>query len=271
VAEGVGSLSRGMLFLCLQVAAFWPVWRWYAARLTDGSDEPWGVLALVTVLFFLLQKGRLREAKGIPLAVSGLFVLIYAAAFPKIPPLGRAVLAVLAIGCLASASCFGRTVHLGMVGLLLLSLPVIASLQFFLGYPVRYLTAIVASKLIGLTGYHVVPQGTCLHWMGEIVSVDAPCSGVRMLWSGLYLNFTLACFTGLDSFRTWLAYAFSVAAIFFGNTIRASALFFTESGIVRGGSWAHQAVGLAVFFMVGLAIVRFHRFIRRTGVDSAWT
>jgi exosortase/archaeosortase family protein len=260
-----------MMFLCLQLAVFWPVWRWYAARVTDSSDEPWGILALVTALLFLLLKGRPREVKGIHMAISGLFVLAYAATFPWMPPLGRAVLAVLAIGCLASASCLGRSMHMGILGLLLLSLPIIASLQFFLGYPVRYLTAIVASKVIGLTGYHVVSQGTCLHWMGEIISVDAPCSGIRMLWSGLYLNFTLACFTGLDSFKTWLAYVFSVAVIFLGNTIRATALFYTESGIVPGPEWTHQAVGLAVFSVAGLSIVLFHRVVDRSGGGAAWT
>jgi hypothetical protein len=36
--------------LALLLAALWPHLAWIARRLTDGSDEPWGILALATVL-----------------------------------------------------------------------------------------------------------------------------------------------------------------------------------------------------------------------------
>ena len=35
-----------MLF-ALHCLCFWPVWRWYAQRLDDGSDEPWAIVALL--------------------------------------------------------------------------------------------------------------------------------------------------------------------------------------------------------------------------------
>lgn len=254
-------MSRAMIFLVIQLAAFWPVWGWYIARLTDSSDEPWGILALITALFFVAGRGHGQELKAAHLGLSSIFTLAYALTFPVVPPLARAVLAVLAIGCTLSPARLGRSMHIGIIGLLLLSLPIIASLQFFLGYPVRLLTAIISAKLVGLTGYDVAAQGTCLYWMGEVISVDAPCSGIRMLWSGLYLNFTLACFTGLDTFKTWLTYVFSVFAIFLGNTIRASALFFTETGIIEAPSWAHQGTGVVIFALVATAIVAFNRHV----------
>jgi len=250
-----------MLFLGVQIAAFWPVWGWYIARLTDSSDEPWGILALITALIFVALRGHGRELKGMHMAFSSVFVLTYALTFHMVPPFVRAVLAVLAIGCTLSPARLGRSMHIGIIGLLLLSLPIIASLQFFLGYPVRLLTAIISAKLVGLTGYDVAAHGTCLYWMGEVISVDAPCAGVRMLWSGLYLNFTLACFTGLGSFKTWLTYVFSVIAIFLGNTIRASALFFTETGIIDSPSWSHQGIGVAIFSLVAVSIIVFNRHV----------
>ena len=35
--------------LLLQLAALWPHWNWMARRSGDGSDEPWGVVALLVV------------------------------------------------------------------------------------------------------------------------------------------------------------------------------------------------------------------------------
>jgi exosortase/archaeosortase family protein len=255
-------MSRATIYLTLQIVSFWPVWRWYAARMTDASDDPWGIIALVTALLFLFVRGRDLEMKPVHFLLSSLFVAMYLVTFSFTPPLVRAVLATCAIAATLSPACLGRSVHVGVLGLFLLSLPIIASLQFYLGYPVRYLTAALAGKLISIIGYDVSAQGTALLWMGEIISVDAPCAGIRMLWTGLYLNFTLACFTGLSSFETWMTYSFSMIAIFFGNVLRASALFFTETGIFHGPSWTHQGIGIAVFCMIAAAIVTFNRYVQ---------
>jgi exosortase len=254
-------MKRLECLIALQLLAFWPVWKWYIARMSDSSDEPLGLLALGTALFFLIRKGRGYELKTSHMALSSFFMLMYLLTYSSMPALGKAVLAVMAIGCTVSPSRMGRSVHVGIIGLLLLSLPIIASLQFYLGYPVRTLTAIMSSGLIGLTGYEVSAQGTCLYWAGEVISIDAPCTGIRMLWTGLYLNFALACFSEHSSARTWLTHSFSMVAIFLGNVLRSTALFFTESGIVSNPSWAHQGIGLAVFVMIAIAIVMFNKYL----------
>jgi exosortase/archaeosortase family protein len=154
---------------------------------------------------------------------------------------------------------------LGVLGLLLLSLPIIASLQFYAGYPVRLATAYLSAVLIRTTGIPVWPEGTTLLWLGEIVSVDAPCSGVKMLWSGLYFNFTLACFGALSTKRTWMSYVASTMIIFVGNVLRSTVLFYGESGIIDYPAWAHQVVGITVFFFVAAGILWLHQLI---GVHS---
>lgn len=257
-----GALRSPKLLIVVQIGSFWPVWQWYIARLLDSSDEPWGILALATALAFVLIKGK--EAPGQQrtlLAAAGLTVL-YCLSYSFVPPLVRGLVAVASLALSTSTLCLGRTVHLGILGLLLLSLPIIASLQFYLGYPVRLLTALASAEIISLTGYPAEAQGTGLFWAGEMVTVDAPCSGIKMLWSALYLNFTLACFGGLSTLRTWLAYLFSLAAVFIGNVLRASILFFTESEIVAAPDWAHQSIGLAVFGGVALAVLSFHGRMR---------
>ena len=259
--KGGNRMRRLETFLTLQLLAYWPVWKWYVARMSDSSDEPWGLLALGTALYFIVRKGRGYELKASHMALSSAFMMMYLLTYFSMPALGRAVLAVMAIGCTLSPSRMGRSVHVGIIGLLLLSLPIIASLQFYLGYPVRALTAIMSSELIGLTGYEVSAQGTCLYWAGEVISIDAPCTGIRMLWTGLYLNFSLACFSEHSSARTWLTHSFSMVAIFLGNVLRSTALFFTESGIVNNPSWAHQGIGLLVFVMIAISIVTFNRYM----------
>ena len=38
------------LVIATHALTVWPVWRWYLARTTDGSDEPWGIAALIAAL-----------------------------------------------------------------------------------------------------------------------------------------------------------------------------------------------------------------------------
>ena len=251
-----------LIILALQGVAFWPVWRWYVERITDGSDEPWGIVALATAIIFLMRQRKPDEVKVLTLGCASVLVTLYALSFPFLPALVRAILAVLTLSCTLSAFYLGRSLHLGILGLLLLSLPLIASLQFYLGYPVRFLTAEIAARIISLTGYAVIAEGTCLRWLGDLISVDAPCSGIKMLWTGLYLNFTLACFRGLGSLRTWLTYSLSMFIIFLGNLLRTIVLFYGEAHIFSFPSWGHQGVGIAAFLVVALAIATIHTKIK---------
>jgi exosortase/archaeosortase family protein len=253
------------LYLILQIAAFWPVWRWYAERVMDASDEPWGVLALATAVFFIALRGRGGKAGPAGLALSCGALVLYIVLYPKLPPMARGVLAMVSIAGVVSSASLGRSMHIGVLGLLLLSLPVIASLQFYLGYPVRALTSMIASQIISTIGYPTEAHGAMLKWAGEYIAVDAPCSGIKMLWTGLYLNFTLACFTGLDQVRTWFSYAGSGFAIFIANMLRVTALFFLEAGIVKGPKWAHESLGLLFFGIVALFIISLNRKLTRSG------
>jgi hypothetical protein len=48
-------LKNPFVLLLLQAIAFWPVWRWYAARITDSSDDAWGWIALATAGLMLAR------------------------------------------------------------------------------------------------------------------------------------------------------------------------------------------------------------------------
>ncbi|HEY9286185.1 MAG TPA: archaeosortase/exosortase family protein [Pyrinomonadaceae bacterium] len=263
-----------------QIVAFWPVWRWYLARVSGAGEEAWGLLALACAAYFLwrgkadsdrpdpAKPGPAKidaDAAGRELLLPALLVVLYAISYPLLPPLARAAIAVTALGCTASRLRSGRPFHPSTLGLLYLSLPLIPSLQFYGGYPLRAFVAAAVAPLLRLGGYAVSREGTSLDWAGRLIWVDAPCSGIRMLWAGLFLACVLACLYELRPLRTVQALAAAAAVIVFGNVLRAAALFYVEAGVVAAPPWAHDYVGVVSFAAVAVLILLAVRRLRRAG------
>ncbi|MEW6730652.1 MAG: archaeosortase/exosortase family protein [Acidobacteriota bacterium] len=256
-------MSRRSLLLTAQLIAGWPVFWWYGQRLASSTDELYGLLALITVVIFLLKNKEQKEQPRFPLLLPTLITCIYALSYAFFPPLLRAVVAFTAIGSLLSAYYLATPLHLATMGLLLLSLPLIPSLQFYLGYPLRLLVALVSAPLIQMTGFMVAAEGSCLNWSGQLIWIDAPCSGIRMLWTGCYLTFTLCCFYELTAKHTCWAVGLSLLAILVGNILRAVALFYVEIGMMRFPDWMHEGVGVVVFFGTAIMIFLIVQFLGR--------
>jgi exosortase/archaeosortase family protein len=248
-------LKRTHGLVALQLAAFWPVWKWYLLRMTDGSDEPWGVVALITCAAISWNYDAGEDREGFSLLIPGLLTLLYAGIRPFAPNLILAAVAVTACGSLIGRLRFGERINAAFFGLLLISLPVAASLQFHLGYPMRIISGEIASALLRLAGLHVVLDGACLRWGAQLVSIDAPCSGVRMLWAGAYLALAAAFHYRLTNFRTVVAVAASGGAVLIGNGIRAAALFHMETGLIPLPAWFHPLIGLVAFGGTALVVV----------------
>jgi exosortase/archaeosortase family protein len=246
--------------------AFWPVWRWYAMRITAPWEEPWGLVALLAAVIFLLWRRPPEHTARPALLPAGALLLLYLITYPILPPLARASIAVTALGVTLASWRLGRVFHMGIWGLLLLSLPIVPALQFFLGYPLRTITALIASALLRMNGFAVRPEGTCLDWNGELVWVDAPCSGIKMLWTGMFLTMALSCFRGLGTMRTLVAASLTLVATILANGVRTAALFYIEAGVVDAPGWAHEWTGLAVFIATAFLILWYT--IRLRGADS---
>jgi exosortase/archaeosortase family protein len=262
-------LNNLPVLIALQLLACWPVWVWYVRRLTNGADEQWGLLAAAMAITFLLTQQRVNEARPPGWLIPSLLMLLYAASFHLLPPIFRAALAVTAIGYTLSSHCLGRSFHPATWGLWLLSLPVIPSLQFYLGYPLRVIIGAMAAPILQLSGLAVVREGTCLNWSGQLIAIDAPCSGVRMLWVGLYLVFTLACFQRLSALKTLLALLTALPVLIIGNVLRATALFYLEAGLVKlpalvSGDTVHSGIGVVMFVLIAVMIVWQTSWIQRT-------
>ncbi|HOF87284.1 MAG TPA: archaeosortase/exosortase family protein [Armatimonadota bacterium] len=239
--------------LLLAAAALWPVWLWYAHRLLAAPEERAGLLALGVAVLFCWRTPPAPLPRW-PLLVPAVLLLAYAAAVPVAPPLVRAVLGITALVALVSALRLGARLHVGLWGLALLALPVLPSLQFYLGYPLRAAVAQGAAPLLRGAGYSVLPEGACLRWGGALVAVDAPCSGVRMLWTGLFLALALAVWLRLSPGRTIAALGLAFAAVLAGNVLRAVALFFPEAGALPLPAWGHAGIGTVSFLLVAAAI-----------------
>lgn len=251
----------------VHLLAFWPLAGWYGRRMMDRCDEPWGLLALVTAALFLwvewrrgtADKSRLPlSAKGQPSLLPAAWItLVYVATYTALPPLVRAGLAVTALACSISVCWLDRTLHMGLWGLMVLSLPVMLSFEYYAGYPLRVAVAWAAAKLLALCGCAVLPLGGQLEWNGIPVVVDAPCAGIRLLWVGAWVTLTLVCLYRLGARRTLVVGAAAFVLVLAGNVARTAALFLVESGILAGPPWLHTALGLVAFAGVtgGIALL----------------
>jgi exosortase/archaeosortase family protein len=244
-------------WLALQAAALMPTWLWMAARLRDGSDDPLGLLALATlaVLTWTLRRelrpaprlGWLALASGGTLAATVLRT--GAGALPALHPLAAGLVAVLALACGLLAFLPRRIAALPVAGLAVLALPLLSSLQFYAGYPLRVLTA-EASRWLLAPAFEVAREGSSLLIDGHLVIVDAPCSGVQMVWLGYFT----ACVVGLWARRDDRGFLARLPAVgllvMAGNIVRNSLLIGFEGAGHALAPGLHEALGLVLLALV---------------------
>jgi exosortase len=243
--------------VALHAACFWPVWRWYLERLNDGSDEPWAIVALLAAALLSWPRNGFRlEARDPLLGGATVLTLVYAAMAPFAPPLVRAVLAMTALAC-SWVSVTGSRDRLPAIAcLLVLSVPVIASLQFYAGFPLRVVTAAGATELLNVFGLDVARAGTSMSAGGRTVLVDAPCSGVRMLWTGALLCCVLAALRPAIGWRSLCVALLAVVPIvLLINLLRAALLFLVETRATPAPAALHSTVGIGTFILAAVLIL----------------
>ncbi|QDV07473.1 Transmembrane exosortase (Exosortase_EpsH) [Planctomycetes bacterium Poly30] len=245
--------------LGLQLVALWPLAGWYAKRLywTSSLVE----LAPIAVGLLVLFAGARGEgARPLPraLRLPGAFMALYALSALWLPTGATAPFAVLGLASTVCALFVGWSAFVAILGLGLLALPALPLLQYELSYPLRALVAELTAPLLRAGGIAVTRSGTCLEWAGGLLWVDAPCSGVRFLWTGFLLVFSLALMHRLDNRRTLLAAGWTLLMVMAANVLRTASLFYLESGILilRGGvpEWVHPATGLAIYSLAAVAL-----------------
>lgn len=235
-------MNRLIAFFGLLVAG-WPVLHWYALRLHDGSDEPLGLVALAVAVFFAPRAGWRDQFSRTQIVLLVFMLAVSALGYPWIPALVRGLIFVGMTGSVVAP----KDCALAWTALLALSLPLVSTLQFYLGYPLRLPTTQLSALLLRICRFDVHANGTTLLWAGERVIVDAPCSGIHMAWAGLFVAATLACMRRLSSWETLRLFRWTGVLVFVANVIRSTALFFLGAGIWSLPAFAHEGIGLAMF------------------------
>lgn len=262
VTGSQSALAQTLILL----ATFWPVWIWYGQRVGDQSDEPLGIVALIT-LIYLLARQQAKKNNQIPISLTALtaMVALYGISLVLAPKLISAALALIAVGiCLHSL--LNCRLNSGHWSLLLLSLPLVASLNFYLGYPLRLVVAQFAVSLLSINGFPVSAEGTSLLWHNQLIEIDAPCSGIKMLWAALYLAAVQLSLRKSSIIQAFLYLAFAATAAVLANVLRVTSLFYLEAGIITAPaalpqsiaahfeSAVHTGTGITAFLLVALIL-----------------
>jgi exosortase/archaeosortase family protein len=250
--------SQGWLWLLLPCLALWPVWEWSAARLTDGSDDPLGIVAMLTLLALVARDRHLLASTPRPLWLgASLTLCILAGPYANmIPPLLRAAAGVCGLLMAVLALRQRKQALLAWFGLGILALPLMSSLQFFAGYPLRIVTAEISTHLLHLLGISAAREGTTLDLGGRLVMVDAPCSGIQMAWSAYFTACTTAAWLRLPDRIFLRRLPLLGALVLAGNVLRNTVLVIKESGILPLPAWTHEGIGLLVFAGVCVLVLR---------------
>lgn len=244
-------------WVALPAVALLPVWRWCAARLLDRSDDPLGIMALAALAILVIaERERFsHRPRGSWLIAATLLTAVAVLGGGAIPSLIRGVVAVFAVcAALMAVRAVGQPM-LAFAGLALLALPLLASLQFFIGYPLRVVTAEASRWLLGAFGVPAVRDGTALTVAGRLIMVDAPCSGIHMGWIAYFTACIAAAGWRIPDGRFARRLPLVGVAVLGGNVVRNALLVAQEAKIAPWPECAHEAVGVALFLFVSLAVL----------------
>ncbi len=248
--------ARPLLCLAAFALALWPHWRWAAARLADGSDDPLGLAALAMLFTALVRFAPRLRTEPAPgwLAVAVLLISLATVLGLLAPPLLAALLAALAFAATLAAFAPVGTPTLPLAGLAALALPVVSSLQFYAGFPLRVVTAEASRWLLAIGGFDASREGSSMLVDGRLVIVDAPCSGVQMVWMAWFCACAVACWRGLPDRVFAKRLPFIGVAVLAGNVVRNTLLVGLEARAVVVPAWQHEAIGMAVLGLVCAAV-----------------
>jgi exosortase/archaeosortase family protein len=244
---------------------------WFIQRTFDHSDEPWGLLSLATVVFLLVFGSKFNLIRNTNLlsppvtsfiknlgnfaGLSCLLIHLFSGA--RAPYMVHAVLMILTVWFLVISKLTIPS-KAGILGLLLLVLPIMPSVDFYAGYPVRFAVAAGSRLLLNCLGLPVLQEGTVLSINQKMFAIDVPCSGIHMLWAEAYAIMLLAYLFGLKLKQTLMLTIAGCILISIGNVFRASTLIVFDllsarlpaSNVSQLEPIVHPLVGLISFCLV---------------------
>jgi exosortase/archaeosortase family protein len=251
----IWKFESGIWILFFLLIAFWGVWRWYFSRVVNSTDGFYGIFALIAVVVISVWQKTPNRHINLILPLATFFTFLFAATYAYFPSLLQGAMAFTVLSCVISVWRFGKIFHFGVWSLFILSLPSIASLQFFFGYPMRVVIGEATEFLLKLNGLAVVRDGVGLNFGKQTIWIDAPCSGIKMLWTGFFLTALLVTLWRFSLAKSVLAFAIAFGIILIGNIFRATGLFYLEAEIVKMPGFAHDGIGVISFILTCIGIV----------------
>src|SRR4029077_13420121 len=118
----------------------------------------------------------------------------------------------------------------------------------------RIASGAVALVMLRMGGAVVERQGVYLRAGGALVMIDAPCSGMRMLWAALLLACCLAALFRLHARASLLAVGAAALLAIAGNGLRTAALFWADTNAPQLPATSHAGIGLAAVALLAAAL-----------------
>ena len=256
-------LGLGLTF-ALPLIGFWRTWQWYFNRVNASIEEAFGLIVIVLFLIHsaINQLKTTRQYYQFPLWPIAIMLVLYGLSYLwPVPPLIRAAIPFITMAMIFYKTFFGQNPPISFWPLILLCLPLVPSLQFYLGYPARIVSAKLTVAMLQLQGLPVRQSGTYLQWQNQLLQFDAPCSGVVMLWAGLFLTYFIGWIIQLNALKTLLATLIAMVFILFGNVLRACSLFYLEVDLFPYNEpwlhylhYLHYGVGIVAFLISAVGI-----------------
>lgn len=242
----------------IALVACWDSWRWTIHRLTQSPEE--GLSLLFTfALLAVLSIPRLRHpalfARIDPILPAAMLTLHAALTVAQAPSIIQSALATTLLAYIVYRVALNTAPPAAFWGLIALSMPVLPSLQFVFGYPLRIVSAALTVALLNLQGVPITREGTYVTIAGQTAQFDAPCSGIAMLWALILVTLMTALIARLSVARLGLALLLTVAAAFAANVLRVASLLYATTMLGETEPpWLHEAVGLAAFAFAALLL-----------------
>jgi exosortase/archaeosortase family protein len=222
-------------------------------RFLDGSDEPWGVLA-IAMLGVLLFRDRAgvhagaRAGAGSSQRSAATCAAVVTTGW--LPALMRGVFASLAVTAALMAVRRGRSPMLAYLTLALLSAadPVVAAVLS----RVSIARGNCGSKcgLLSAAGFDAQRTGSALMVDGALVIVDAPCAGIHMAWAAYFTASVAGAWLRHPSLDYLLRTSCVGLIVIVMNVLRNTALVLLETRPAGLSDGWHESTGVAAFSVV---------------------
>ncbi len=242
----------------IAILACWDSWRWTIHRLSQSPEEGLSLLftfALLCVLAIPRVKRGQWQARIDPTLPAVILMLHAVLTLAKAPSIIQSALATTLLAYILYRAAHHTAPPAAFWGLIALSMPVLPSLQFVFGYPLRIVSATLTVALLNLQGVPITREGTYVTIAGQTSQFDAPCSGIAMLWALILVTLMAALITRLSFAKLSLALVLTLTVAIAANALRVASLLYATTMLGETEpTWLHEAVGLAAFALAAVLL-----------------